>query len=1139
MALIEAGERFNEEHQKKATADFKRNMETLYKDYVGRLKTMSRAEENWALKNKQVLKQFSDTFKEAFTKAGANLREFAEYQSRMMRELSAAHSKVDFGGDYLASLKVAYEKAKGLHANEIIDLHYAYKRKMRMAEDHRQNYYRHLESAEILLGESNKAKNKAEQEFYENGARLERKRAKESLELMQGITEEAKQEVDDRLKIYKKEAEAVAELNKQFNQRGGKNPLADASENIATATDMMTGGLGDFLSKLKSRDLKGIGESLSKAGDFGRTLEGRGTQKGAGAGAKAFGMIGKLLKSFGPALRILGALAKGFANVVSFLIDVESAGKQLNKAFLDSASGADALVNTIGDESVNLNTSLRDIREGVNDLYLSQGLGVTAEAAMGMVAEFQAAGITLKEMKGAMTDAKDSEAAYVKVIQHMTAQQRILGASVEDVASITERYGYSLEDIAVRFAAITDQAMQSGFGVKRFYSMVLQATTGMGVYNTRIEEAAFFATRLGKILGARGLEESGLLKKLAQGFKGQGVKENYKAMMMMGDKARKEIFSQEYGARVGNVSRSKDQGKLLAEAFKTAGLGDVDTSNEKALSKALRSVSVEERSRLLAAIRQQDGGSDMAVGLAKEIGQILQLHVGTQGKSGGAVSAGALGMTGFLKAQQAMMKRFGLTDVRQLNTDSQASIVYRSFLEEQMGYSGEQTDAFIAAIDGLRGDFDLLKREGSAKTNEEAVAQIRKYGAYINKQGELISAQVNNSGTIVKDSEKNLGKANFDAFMRLNEGALEKATQEKDKNIQLSEQIANNTVDIAKRIEMGVTYFLQGIYNTLDAILNFFVGGNLEETGKRNAQIMYDNYDRNIEKIEKLLEANSAEKQKIKESETLSQDQKTRALEGLEAEGKVLTEGLAKTKSGKERLRQRIANKDESTIDDLNSASSEQVKIMREAESGNSKRFVSQFKVTKEQATLAKESVAKQSDIYKELKASKESAVIDEAFERLVRGGMSGEDALKTLKRVQADEAYKEADNKSHLVFMKTLARLAPGSKDKYLQSLMPSTPKVNPPGQDFVYQGDGYGNGVVTPINSFDRAMGVVYGKPNGVVDRAGRFGGAGGSGGNSNVIINIMGDPITVTRTVRKVLAAEKSRGLGGGGRTSSLYS
>ena len=40
---------------------------------------------------------------------------------------------------------------------------------------------------------------------------------------------------------------------------------------------------------------------------------------------------------------------------------------------------------------------------------------------------------------------------------------------------------------------------------------------------------------------------------------------------------------------------------------------------------------------------------------------------------------------------------------------------------------------------------------------------------------------------------------------------------------------------------------------------------------------------------------------------------------------------------------------------------------------------------------------------------------------------------------------------------------------------------------------------------------MGVVYGKPNGVVDRAGRFGGAGGSGGNSNVIINIMGDPIT----------------------------
>ena len=346
--------------------------------------------------------------------------------------------------------------------------------------------------------------------------------------------------------------------------------------------------------------------------------------------------------------------------------------------------------------------------------------------------------------------------------------------------------------------------------------MVLQATTGMGVYNTRIEEAAFFATRLGKILGARGLEESGLLKKLAQGFKGQGVKENYKAMMMMGDKARKEIFSQEYGARVGNVSRSKDQGKLLAEAFKTAGLGNVDTSNKEVLSKALKSVSVEERSRLLAAIRQQDGGSDMAVGLAKEIGQILQLHVGTQGRSGGAVSAGALGMTGFLKAQQAMMKRFGLNDVRQLNTDSQASIVYRSFLEEQMWYNGEQTDSFIAAIDGLRGDFDLLKREGSANTESEMVAQIKKYGAYIDKQGNLIQAQVDSNDKVIKGSEKDLGKASFDAFMRLNEGVLTKATEQRDRNLELSEQIANNTVDIAKRIEMGVTYFLQGIYNTLD-----------------------------------------------------------------------------------------------------------------------------------------------------------------------------------------------------------------------------------------------------------------------------------------------------------------------------------
>jgi len=959
--------------------------------------------------------------------------------------------------------------------------------------------------------------------------------AEEKRRLMQEITDEATQQVNDRLKIYKKEAEAVTELNKKFNAVGGKNPLVDASENIAEATDMMTGGLGDFLSKLKNRDLKGIGESLSKAGDFGRTLEGRGSQEGAGKGAKFFGAIGKLLKSFGPMLRIVGALAKGFANVVSFLIDVDSAGKALNKTFLDTASAADALVNTVGDGSMSLHDSLKDVREGVNDLYLSQGLGVSTEDAMSMIASFQEAGITLKELKGAMTDVTSSEEAYVKVIQHMTAQQRVLGASVEDVASITERYGYSLEDIAVRFAAITDQAMQSGFGVKRFYSMILQATTGMGVYNTRIEEAAFFATRLGKILGRRGLEESGLLKKLAQGFKGQGVKENYKAMMMMGDKARKEIFSQEYEARVGNVSRSKDQGKLLAKAFEKAGINfEGNVNDPKALSKALKNVSVEERSLLLAAIRQQDGGSDMAVGLAKEIGQILQLHVGTQGKSGGAVSAGALGMTGFLKAQQAMMKRFGLRDVRDLNTNKQASIAYRAFLEEQMGYSGEQTDAFITAIDGLKGEFGLLKKEGSAETTEDKIAQIEKYGAYIDKQGKLIQAQYNKqTGEIT--GEKDLGKLNFDAFMRLNEGVLTKATEQKDKNLDLSQQIANNTVDIAKRIEMGVTYFLQGIYNILDSVYNFLIGGNLEEEGKKNAEKLYKQYDEAIKTLEAEIKAKGEEEKRVAKDTKLTPEQKEARLRELQAGRSELERGLGRVKAGRENLRQKIATKDSATIEDLNKGFFNRVEtnipVLDKIISGQvegakhyAKMREEEEKGRKQQQKGDKESQETQESQLDVLRKLLTNQGFDKMTEYLMSKGYKADEAIEAMGHLQDTKTYKRAlKSGSTFTFDELMNEFV---SSKRLRKL-----------EDFLYQGDQYGNGVVTPINSFDQAMGVVYGKPSGAVDRAGRYGGVGGRGGDSNTVINIYGDPITITQTVRKVLRAERSRGYGGSGRTSSI--
>ena len=926
--LIETAAPFTQENLSQNMAKFKEHMEAQYKYHVAGLKRLNRNTEGFNKEQRKLLAEFADEFKRAFENIEGSAREFADYQKKMMQELSAAHSKVDLTGGYLSSLEGAMEKARGLYSKEIRAVMDSYKEKMKEAERYRSWYYAELDTMRHFEEKLRENIFSNDAEFYADRHAESRKWADQNKQIMEDITKEAKQEVADRLKIYKKETEAVEEINKLFNARGGKNPFVDASENVATAADMITGGIGDFFSKLKGRDLKGLGETLGKAGGFGRALEGRATQEGAGGGAKFFGMIGKVLKGIGPMLRLVGALAKGFANVVSFILDFDSAAKQLNKSFLESASAADALVNTVDDGSVSLNSSLRDIREGINDLYLSQGLGVTAEAAMAMVAEFQAAGVTLKEMKGAMTDVSDSEAAYIKVIQHMTAQQRVLGASVEDVASITERYGYSLEDIAVRFAAITDQAMQSGFGVKRFYSMILQATTGMGIYNTRIEEAAFFATRLGKILGSRGLEQSGLLQKLSQGFKGQGVKENYKAMMMMGDKARKEIFSQEYEARVGNVSRSKGQKKLLADAIQTAGLGGkIDMNN---LSESLKKVNVEERSRLLAAIRQQDGGSDVAVGLAKEINQILQLHVGTQGTSGGAVSAGALGMSGFLKAQQAMMKRFGLTDVRQLNTDSQASIVYRSFLEEQMGYSGEQTDAFIAAIDGLRGDFDLLKREGSANTEEEMVAQIKKYGAYIDQQGNLIQAQVDSNDRIIKGSKKDLGKADFDAFMRLNEGVLTKATEQRDQNLELSKQIANNTVDIAQRIEMGVTYFLQGIYNTLDSILNFFLGGRLDADGKKEAQKVYDMFDENIAAIEKQIAENEKTKQDVVKG-NLSEEQKAAALKGLEAERAELERGLEKQKSGKDDFRTRISTGDEELIEDLNETMASYVFNLRES----------------------------------------------------------------------------------------------------------------------------------------------------------------------------------------------------------------
>lgn len=1094
MSILEAGSSIEERGHTENSAQFKRRLEDLHKIHVAHLKSLSRNQEDYAKKRKKIEERYHDDFKALLEEAQSRQKEFLDYQRKFAQELEASYAKVDYEGNLVKPLENALLKNRQLRAKEMTAVIQNYNDQMKQAENYRAQYFNVLEAIEHQKKQVAYSTRPIERIAEQNVLDELEAQAQQIKESMESITETAKIEVEKRAAAYHEEAKAVAELNKSFIQVSEDSPFGDHLENLSTGFDMLTDKTSNFFSNLKGRNFKALGESLMGAGKLGQTLQGRATQEGTGGGAKLFGVIGKLLESFGPALRIFGALAKGFANVVSFIIDVDSAGKALNRSFLDAASGADLLVSSANDGMVTINNSLRDIRQGINDFGLQQQFGVTTEAAMGMIAEFQAAGVTLKEMQGAMTNASDSEEAYIETIKNMISQQKILGASVEDVASITEKYGFSLEDIATRFSEITSSAMESGFGVKRFYSMVLQATTGMGIYNTRIEEAAYFAVRLGKILGSRGLQESGLLQKLSQGFKGQGVKENYKSMMMMGDRTRKRIFSQEYEARVSALSQSKGQMSMLRNAIESAGLGEkIDVNN---LSDSLKKVSTKDRSMLLAAIRQQEGGSDMAVGLAKEIGQILQLNVGTQGRSGGAVSAGALGMTGFLRAQRAMMSRFGLNDVRELNTNKKAAVVYRSFLEENMGYSGEQADAFIAAMEGMRGDFELLMKEGPATTDKQKAEQIKKYGAYLNEEGNLVGARLDKEGGVT--NEVVLGKANFDAFVRTNEAVLTRAVAQKDENLELSKQIANNTVDIAQRIEMGVTYFLQGIYNLLDSIANFFFSEGLDKKGKESYRKVNAEFRNQKEDTRAFIEA----EQKKLQNSNLSAEEKETAQKKIEG-----AQELLKTIENREKaFKDKVAGKDSAVVGALN-------KNKDLAQLAGNGRL--QLMSLKNMEKILEEDKKRQ-----EKKDKIDDYISHYTAKRRIEGQLNiDQERLKQVVTQNYDELLEKANTDPTWQSLDTLLKT-----------------KMGAPAQDFMYRGDSYGRGVVTPINTFDQAMGVMYGKPNGALDRAGRLGGFYGRSYSPNITINIMGDPMTIVRTVRKVLDAEKSRGFGGAGRTSS---
>ena len=592
----------------------------------------------------------------------------------------------------------------------------------------------------------------------------------------------------------------------------------DAGEKFG---DAVSGVFAD----ITSGQIGGIGEAIKKLGtatrNAGHSAE---ASESTGALGKMLPMLGKVLAGVGSVVMVVGALAAGIAALAKMFLDADAQAKELNKTLFDSGVSIGDIAGGMGD----VEGSLENIRKAATDFSNNMKWGTLAADQVKILAAFNETGYTLREITNNTKDATVAMRAYQVATAAALKYANLLGDSTDNVAKQMaehmEDLGLTLDGVQQRFEAIYSQAMLSGFGTKRFFGMVLQATSGMSMFNVRLEEAAGLLIRLGKILGAKVGDD--FFKSLSKGFMDESMQDRYKRVMLTGPKLMAKIMrksaqssAEDFASKLGQAMQGNnvkgDLNKALAGAgFKglTAGadLSAKGAPGAKARSEfgaklvqQLKGMSPNEQGKAIAKLKltlphelviQMENLLDVSKGTS---GNIKDMAMGLGGLEPGAKLAAQLN-----RAMGIFGKPLHDLGFEQLTA-----------FENATGISGESLDQLKRVSRSMTNNYAVLKdmRGENIEANSDRDKQLAEaYGATI-RNGEVVSAAIDSQGQV--QTGKVIGDS--DDYVMSQGDALKAVMDSMSKSDATAEAIARNTTEMSKYLQMGVESFLEGIYSTI------------------------------------------------------------------------------------------------------------------------------------------------------------------------------------------------------------------------------------------------------------------------------------------------------------------------------------
>lgn len=685
--------------------------------------------------------------------------------------------------------------------------------KMEATEKKLDKYRAKLKKSE---SEDDKEKYKKKIEFQKHIMRKEGRNISDLLGHEKKLLETRKQNLSDYHKIrQKKGSEHVESLGR--NAASMFNDLK--SQNIGMFADIFKGGG-------KALAMRGARLQEKFAG-------------GTGIRAKGANMMGDMMSSMGPLLAGLGGVVAGFTAVAGIVMAVDSHTKGLNKTLIQSGVTAADLAGNYMDfeDSLNRVTALTGGAGGKAEEF-RQTWNLTAEAQMQLVGAFNQGNMAFKKFSNNADGTSSSIGSIQENMETALTYANLFSVAAPEMVATQSKmmteWGMSLDEVKEQFGSIFEAARQSTYGVKNFYSMVLNVTSGLASYNVRMSETAALLLKLSKVMDPG--RASAFLQAISGKYEKMGIKDRFTDVKKRGAGLTKEILVGKEG--IGGVGRVEDLKKKYGHALQSSsdrvGVKIDWSKGSEEIMKQLSKLTTKQEGMLVQGLQRDLGGGDKGTAAAEELMAAAQIS----GAMSGSAKDLAMAMDAVSAGQELALELTGMQKLVGGKSMAEAMDKFetRALMEET--YGAEQAKRLREVSLRLEGNFDILQKESArmkeltelakleGPRGEEAKKELeelksrqdqnaKSMGGMVKDNGDIVSTTIDENGDVQEGGTMN----KVLDYMMTNGAELEKASLDKQsQQLDVSKQIVENTKDIADTLKIGIEALMRDMYSWMKPI---------------------------------------------------------------------------------------------------------------------------------------------------------------------------------------------------------------------------------------------------------------------------------------------------------------------------------